>query len=51
MFYGCSSLKKIGLSTFKTNNALYMNGLFCDCSAITYINLSKFRTKNVTKFY
>ena len=32
MFCGCSSLKKLNLNNFNTNNVTYMNSMFEHCS-------------------
>ena len=32
MFYGCSSLKELNLSTFNTDNVTYMGYMFHGCS-------------------
>ena len=48
MFYGCSSLKTIDLSSFKANNVINMSGMFNRCSSLESIDLSKFNTNNVT---
>ena len=32
MFYGCSSLKKLNLSNFNTNNVTDMDYMFSECS-------------------
>ena len=39
MFYGCSSLKKLNLSNFNTNNAIEMESIFTKCSSLQEINL------------
>ena len=48
MFYGCSSLTKIDLSNFNTNNVTNMGCMFYGCSSLTNIDLSNFNTNNVT---
>ena len=47
MFRGCSSLKSIDLSSFKTNNINNMSCMFCYCSILESIDLSSFNTTNV----
>ena len=47
MFYKCSSLKSIDLSSFKANNVINMSGMFLDCSSLESIQLSAFNTNNV----
>ena len=34
MFCDCSTLTKINLSNFNTNNATHMNDMFCGCTSI-----------------
>ena len=34
MFNGCSSLKELNLSNFKTNNVTNMSGMFAFCSSL-----------------
>ena len=48
MFYDCSSLKEINLSSFKTDNVTDMSFMFYKCSSLKEINLSSFKTDNVT---
>ena len=47
MFYGCSSLKKLNLSNFNTNNVKDMRDMFYGCSSLKELNLSNFNTNNV----
>ena len=47
MFYGCSSLKSINLSSFNSTNVNNMKCMFCKCSSLESINLSSFNTINV----
>ena len=47
MFYICSSLTSINLSSFDTQNVNNMRGMFYNCSSLTSINLSNFNTQNV----
>ena len=48
MFCGCSSLKKINLISFNTNNVYNMSNMFCECSSLKELNLNNFNTNNVT---
>ena len=48
MFFGCTSLNEINLSSFKTDNATNMYLMFAECSSLKEINLSSFKTDNVT---
>ena len=47
MFYGCSSLQSIDLSSFNTTNVKDMNCMFFGCSSLRSIDLSLFNTTNV----
>ena len=46
MFYNCSSLESIDLSSFNTTNVKDMRCLFSDCSSLKSIDLSSFNTTN-----
>jgi len=46
MFYGCSSLKKIDLLNFNTQNATDMSYMFSKCSSLSSLDLSNFKTLN-----
>ena len=48
MFFDCSELMSIDLSSFITNNLTNMRGMFYLCRSLKNINLSSFYTKNVT---
>ena len=48
MFYNCSSLKNLDLSSFNTNTVKDMRGMFNNCSNLTELNLSSFNTNEVT---
>ena len=47
MFYGCSNLTKIDLTSFDTENVINMSYMLYDCSNLTKINLSTLKTENV----
>ena len=47
MFYGCSSLKSIDLSSFITNNISNISYMFSHCFSLKSIDLSSFNTTNV----
>ena len=47
MFNGCSSLTKLNLSSFRTNNANEMNYMFTNCPSLRVLNLSNFNTNNL----
>ena len=51
MFYECSSLKKLNLNNFNTNNVTNMSCMFYGCSSLKELNLSNFNTNNVTNMY
>ena len=48
MFSGCSGLKEINLTSFKTDNVTNMRSMFDGCSGLKEINLTSFKTDNVT---
>jgi surface protein len=48
MFYGCSNLTSLDLSTFDTSSVTDMYGMFEGCSGLTSLDLSSFNTSNVT---
>lgn len=47
MFYGCSSLTNLNLSTFDTSNLINLEATFADCSSLVTIDLSNWRTPNM----
>ena len=47
IFYNCSSLKSIDLSSFDTNNVTNMSGFLANCSSLESIKLKSFNTNNV----
>ena len=48
MFYLCSSLTSLDVSTFDTSNVTSMNQMFYLCISLTSLDLSKFDTSQVT---
>lgn len=48
MFFGCSGLTALDLSSFDTQNVTNMDGMFSWCSGLTTLDLSTFDTQNVT---
>ena len=48
MFYGCSALTALDLSSFNTMNVTDMNAMFYGCSALTSLVLKNFNTSHVT---
>ena len=51
LFAYCSSLTKIDLASFNTENVLAMNNMFWYCQAATEINVSSFNTENVSNMH
>lgn len=51
MFYQCSSLTNLDLSTFNTSKVTDMSDMFFQCSSLTDLDLSKFDTSEVTDMY
>ena len=47
IFFNCSSLKSIDLSSFNTNHVNNMSSMFDGCSSLESIDLSSFNTSNV----
>ena len=47
MFYECSSLESIDLTSFNTNNVNNMSYMFYGCSSLKSIDLTSFNTNNV----
>jgi len=48
MFWGCSELKEINLTSFKTDKVTDMSYMFWGCSGLKEINLTSFKTDKVT---
>ena len=48
MFYQCSKLTTLDLSSFNTSNVTGMINMFSDCKELTTLDLSSFNTSNVT---
>ena len=47
MFYFCSSLINLDLSSFKTDNVTNMGGMFMFCEKLASLNVASFNTGNV----
>ena len=47
MFYNCSSLKELNLSSFNTNQVTNMSYMFDNCSSLKQLDLSSFNTNQV----
>ena len=47
MFYGCSSLNSLDLSTFNTNNVVNIYFIFTKCSSLSSVHLSIFNTSSI----
>ena len=50
VFQNCTSLKKLNLSSFDTNNVINMYSMFLGCSKLEELNISNFNTSNVVNF-
>ena len=48
MFYGCSGLTTLDVSSFNTNKVTNMYGMFGRCSGLTTLDVSNFDTSKVT---
>ena len=48
MFYGCSSLTTLDVSSFDTSMVTNMGGMFQNCNSLTNINLTTFDTSKAT---
>ncbi|MDD7759254.1 MAG: BspA family leucine-rich repeat surface protein [Bacteroidales bacterium] len=48
MFYNCSSLTTMDLTSFNTENVVNMAGMFYGCSSLYGVGLSSFNTSKVT---
>ena len=48
MFYDCSGLTSLDLSSFSTSKVTKMSFMFEDCSSLTSLDLSSFNTSKVT---
>ena len=48
MFYECSSLTNLNLSSFDTSKVTDMENMFSRCRSLTSLDVSKFDTSNVT---
>lgn len=48
MFYYCSNITKLDLSTFDTSKVTNMNSMFYNCQKLTELDLGNFNTSNVT---
>jgi surface protein len=51
MFYNCSSLTTLDLSSINTANVTHMSSMFAKCSNLTTVDLSSFNTANVENMY
>ena len=48
MFYNCSNLTSLDLSSFDTSNVLQMGYMFAKCSKLLSLNINNFNTSKVT---
>ena len=51
MLNDCSSLKKLNLSKFNTNNLKYIDYMFCGCVSLEELDLPKFNFDNIKSMY
>ena len=51
MFYGCTNLTSLDLSSFDTSNVTKMTNMFYNCSSLNTLNLSGWNTSKVTNMY
>ena len=49
MFYYCSLLTELDVSSFDTSNVTDMSSMFYNCSSLTELDLSNFRSDNLSK--
>ena len=49
MFYDCSNLINLDLSSFKTDNTTDMRAMFYKCNKLTNLNITTFNTSKVTQ--
>lgn len=47
MFSGCSSLKKLDISNFNTDNLVSMWNMFYNCNSLVDLDISNFNLKKV----
>lgn len=47
MFYGCTNLTSLDLTSFDTHNVTDMGGMFEDCSSLTSLDLTSFDINNL----
>ncbi len=50
MFYNCSKIQSLNLSSFNTSNITSMLYMFYSCTSLTSLNISSFDTSKVTSF-
>ena len=50
MFYGCSSLIKLDLSSFINPYLAHVSHLFEDCYSLSYINISNFNGLKIMEY-
>ncbi len=47
MFWGCSEMTTVDLSSFDTSRIMHMGGMFAQCTSLESLDLSSFDTSNV----
>jgi surface protein len=48
MFYYCTSMEKLNLSSFNTSNVIYMSDMFRNCESLIELDISSFDTSKAT---
>ena len=51
MFYGCSSLETLDLSSFDISKVSHLHYMFNDCSSLKYLDFSNFDTTSIKCSY
>jgi surface protein len=51
MFFSCSALTMLDLSSFNTSKVTSMNGMFLGCNKLEVVDISSFDISNVTDLY
>ena len=51
MFYGCSGLMELNLSSWDTSSVTSMSSMFYGCSSLTSLDIYEWNTSNVTGLY
>ena len=51
MFYNCTNLTSLDVSSFDTSSVTDMNSMFLGCTGLTSLDLTSWYTKNITTYY